>query len=336
MGGVISLNMVNGDALAAITDSVVVTTVGSAGTVAVESRNAASIDATSTTRSKVANAMGLVVSLNTVGYDSSNILFSVVESLLGTDIFSPEPPASASSTLVDTTVTADGDVRVAAVNAAQLNATAGNEQISEVIKTLVIDSKGWSGSTAGVLVALNKVSSDADALITDSIVTAAGTLDVAGSDTSAIDANSRVVSASSTENNLKGVVDLLEGLLPYDYHYTTASGTVLVMDGEPFTGTDVLFQTRVRLGANYGHGGAGGAVYKYSGLLPRNVDLGTENYTASWWKKVIGGGGGSVGSLPRHRKPDEFGFQGGGGDRGCQRSAFGWIGVCAEHVGNRG
>lgn len=76
-GGVISVNMVNSDAAAHIVESEVTTVAGSGGNVVVDARNTAIIDATSTTKAETGqNALGIVVSLNTVGYDSSNILFS--------------------------------------------------------------------------------------------------------------------------------------------------------------------------------------------------------------------------------------------------------------------
>jgi len=54
---------------------------------------------------------------------------------------------------------------VTATNASQLNATTGNEQVSKAINKLVVDSKGKKGMAGGGLLALNKVSSVADAYI---------------------------------------------------------------------------------------------------------------------------------------------------------------------------
>lgn len=54
---------------------------------------------------------------------------------------------------------------VTATNASQLNATTGNEQVSKAINKLVVDSEGKKGMAGGGLLALNKVSSVADAYI---------------------------------------------------------------------------------------------------------------------------------------------------------------------------
>jgi len=79
-GGVISVNMVNSDAAASIVESRITTDLASTGDVVVDAKNTAVINAVSTTTAKTGqDALGIVVSLNTVGYDASNILFSVTE-----------------------------------------------------------------------------------------------------------------------------------------------------------------------------------------------------------------------------------------------------------------
>jgi len=186
-----------------------------------------------------------------------------------------------------------------------------------------------------------------------STVTSGGAVTVSSTDSSGIDANSRVLSTAATENNLKGIVDLLDGFLMDDYKYTTESGertvfnlnplgslfadhvvaslvpgqlvetldgmvyefaktlaeetvdlalenfedptrwTRMVEDlaGEVFTGSELMLQTRVRIGSDYDEArGDRGAVYKYAGILPRLVDLSTEDYKdESSWEKVVGG-----------------------------------------------
>jgi len=115
--------MVNSDALSYIQDSTVTATIGD---VLVSSQNSAVIDATSTTKSKSAKAMGAVVSVNTVGWDSSTILFEAIEELLGIDSLLTdltEPPSSSRAWIDGSIVTAGGDVSVIAANTSQLNAT---------------------------------------------------------------------------------------------------------------------------------------------------------------------------------------------------------------------
>ena len=437
-GGVISLNMVNSDAKASIVSTDVTTAVGSDGDVVVGAQNTARIDASTTTRTEAGkDTKGLVVALNTVGYDSSNILFGVLESLLGTDAFSLEPPSSARAWVEASDISADGDVSVTARNASTLNATAGNEQIVTAVNEFVLptlnkgkdNEKGFgkTATTGGGLVAFNKVSSVADAYIgprstdyflgqliaegaavieeltrgmrveadgglyeyigearwedvdlefenfTDtalwrrlaataeafvgaSTVNAGGTVTVDAQDTAGIKANSSILATAFAENNLKGVVDLLDSFILDDYKYTTASGLRTVFNlnpldvisgelvsatvtpqqvvetaagalykfigavsetidltvenyddafrweqvavdlaGEVLTGSEIALQTRVRLGSDYA-GPAGedwgdaGAVYKYVGLLPQVLELGTQDYSNGLlWEKVTGG-----------------------------------------------
>jgi len=141
-GGVIALNMVNSDAVASIVDSEVTTEVGGGGNVLVNAENAATLDATTTTSAKSSEALNLAVALNTVGYDSSGILFSLAESLLGTDAFVLEPPSSAQAYVVGSTLDVDGAVSVTASSASQLNATAGADQVSIGVNEMVVDAKG--------------------------------------------------------------------------------------------------------------------------------------------------------------------------------------------------
>ena len=87
-------------------------------------------------------------------------------------------------------------------------------------------------------------------------------------------------------NDLSGIVGVVQQfLIPGDYDYTTASGTVLVETGD-----------RVRLGASYAGPcpvaiacGDGGAVYEYL-AGDATIDLGAVDYTVmAAWKKLVGG-----------------------------------------------
>ncbi len=271
--------MVDSDAAASIINGVITTDVTSGGDVIVDAQNNAVLNATSTTKSQAIEAMGAVVSLNAVGYDATNILFGLLDSLLGIDAFDVEPPSSAVASITDSTVTADGDVSVTATNASQLNAMTGNEQVSKAINKLVVDAKGKKGMSAGGLVAINKVATLTDAYITDSDVDAGGKLTVRAEDQAGIDANSKVVATSLTQNDLSGLIDVLDGFLADDYKYTTASGVRTVFNLNPLSVvsasdevTDLAPGQIVQL--------ASGAVYEYIGVpVVGTVDLGLEDFT---------------------------------------------------------
>ena len=168
-----------------------------------------------------------------------------------TPVFSGQQPSHAQALVIDTPITAGGNITVTATSGAQLNAIVGNDNVVEAALDLIFpgaqtttktkDAKtgketkkvagyGASGSAGGIVLASNKVSTFAHAEIvftgaTQGEVTAGGDVTVLAQDTAAIDSHSSVVQDVVTTNDLSGLVPIVESLLPGDYQYTTASGT---------------------------------------------------------------------------------------------------------------
>ena len=226
------------------------------GDVLVAADNVAQIDATSTSHIEAWTAVSVVLVFNSIGWKPSNILFNAVDALLGDPLisaaFNGEQPAHAIAYIRNTPVDAGGAITVVATSAAQLNATAGNENVVEAAVDLLftsagqkgekqseadkkakkkkkIDGYGASGLAGGGILASNKVSSLAKAFIdfttSRGTVMAVGAVAVSASDTAGIDAQSTVVQSAVVSNDLSGIVDIVnEFIIPGDYDFTTASG----------------------------------------------------------------------------------------------------------------
>ena len=306
-GALIVTNVV----LAATDAYVVDSDLTTSGDIVVDAQNTGQIDATSTSRIEAWTAISAVLVFNSIGWKPSNILFNAVDALLGDPLissaFNGEQPAYAQAYIRNTPVDAGGALTVTAVSAAQLNAVAGNENVAEAAVDLLfmragqkgdakstnkskkLDGYGASGLAGGGILASNKVSSFAKAFIeftaARGVVTAVGAVTVAAQDTAGIDAQSTVLQEALTSNTLEGVVDIVnQFLIPGDYAYTTASGTVALETGQ-----------RVRLGAAYAGPcpvattcGDTGAVYEYM-AADAMLDLGAVDFTTADWRKLVGG-----------------------------------------------
>jgi hypothetical protein len=221
-----------------------------------------------------------------------------------TPTFGGQKPSYAQAFLIDSTVTAGGDVSVTANSGTQLNALAGNDNVVEAALDLIftgaqtttktknpktgkVEKKtsgyGASGAAGGIVLAANKVSAFAKAQViftgAQGDVTAGGDVDVSAQNTAAIESHSSVIQDVATSNDLTGLIPIINSvLLPSDYDYTTASGAVTLETGD-----------QVRLGASYAHGGVGGAVYRYQGTPGALLDLGTVDFGGSDWHHLVGG-----------------------------------------------
>src|SRR5262249_7921948 len=130
--------------------------------------------------------------------------------------------------------------------------------------------------SASALLALNKVSSSADAFI---IYTTSGTVSGESVSVNAVDAStmtstSSVVDQAITTNNIDGVKTYLQQFIP-DFDYTAKSGTrSLTQDS-----------TIVYVPVGYTHGGATDSLYRYKGSSG-TFDLTTQDYSnsANWTK----------------------------------------------------
>ena len=281
-GGAFAGNQVQGTADAFLRDSVAV----AGRDLTIEAANAASIEATSTgkTDSKQ-DTIQVRVTLNTVGWRATNVLFQLIDALLGSSYLTDGNPAAARAYALDTPLTAGRDLTVRATNAAEISATLGAEQVSTATNEFVIKAEwGAKGLAAGAALASNKVNGLADASVrftgaARGAVAVTGALTVAAADAARISADSSVVSTAVSTNNLDGVKAVLRTLFPDDYQFTTASGSRALTTG-----------ARVRLGATYAGGGDTGSVYRYTGGAA-TLNLSATNYAVGPWVKLVGSDG---------------------------------------------
>ncbi len=305
VGGAIVTNTILSSAQASISKS----DVTALGNVSVFGFDYSLIDATAESTIEAWDSKSAVVAFNAIGWNSQNIFFNAFDALIGDPVanagVSGANPAQVLAFIVDSNVNATGDIQVDAEAAAQINATVGNENVSDAEVDLVFNAKrasqkadfdakkkpggskvdgyGASGVAGGGVLASNKVNSNSQAYISFTgargTIQAGGAVLVSGRDDSGINSNSKVVQDTTTANTAAGIVDVVNSLLvPDDYVYTTASGPRVLEVGD-----------RVRLGASYANGGDAGAVYKFIGIptgLP--VDLGTISYATADWEKVVG------------------------------------------------
>ena len=159
--GLIATNTVKGGAEAHVTGSTL--TIG--GGVTVEAVNNAALDAhLVNATSSGAEAIGVTLAFNTLGWAPQNILFNTIDALIGdpaiADAFGADQASGATAYLEDTTVDATGLLTVSADSAAQLSADIANTSDSQA--------SAWVGATGlsfGAVVGLNKSSSAAEAYI---------------------------------------------------------------------------------------------------------------------------------------------------------------------------
>ena len=178
-GGLIVTNVVVADATASVTDG---SLAGAA--IAVTASTTATIDATATTKIEAFDkSLGFVAVFNTIGWKPSNLLFNLVDAILGDPLTSTAfngdaTPSAARAFIRDTTVTATGALTVAATQAAKLTATAGNEGLADAALDAVLMT-AWqtNGLAGGGLLASNKVNTTAEASLS---FTGAGTVQAGG------------------------------------------------------------------------------------------------------------------------------------------------------------
>ena len=109
-------------------------------------------------------ALAIALAFNSIGWKSQNILFNLVDSILGEPLIAGaldgEDPSLVSATITNSTIHAGGNVDVSADGAALLNATVSNAADSTA--SALFNAKG---KAVGLAVAQNKVSSKALATI---------------------------------------------------------------------------------------------------------------------------------------------------------------------------
>src|SRR5690606_20000321 len=105
-----------------------------------------------------ATAVGITLAFNSVGWDSQNVLFNAIDTLIGAnyiagDGFGSDIGADATATITGGTVNAGGQITVAADNLAKINSTVAN-----TANTTTSALYGASGASYGIVLSGNKVS----------------------------------------------------------------------------------------------------------------------------------------------------------------------------------
>ncbi|MDA7667629.1 hypothetical protein N8611_01350 [bacterium] len=269
VSGLVSINLVLNASSARLEDAIVVTfdTAPNSGDVRIESRNEALIEALTINAVDVslarpgkpqpsssgvtsADAFGVTIAFNSIGWDSQNILFNTVDALLGdtlvADAFGAEVGAGAEAIVLDSRILAAGAVSFVARAEAQIQSKITNQSSAT--------SSGRNGIQAlslGAVLAMNKVSGRAVAEIgfSDGFIHPLSELEERLPDLLA----GRGLSVEA-QNGLD-----IPGL-------STLSGAVAVND-----------QSLVVVESGYQNGGLPGAVYRFVGPSG-NANLGQENY----------------------------------------------------------
>jgi len=277
LGGTYTSNVVRGDVKAYAESSTLTTTGG--GAVRVEARDRSAIDATSELSAiaetdpnigDLGGSAGLSVAFNTIGWDPNptslpdlTVPLQITNALLGIN-FGTEDTLDVEAYLLNTNVTAAGDVSVLADSAPQINAT-----VSNAAETTASGLYGAIGGAASGILTGNMVSSAARAWISYSLlpdntldVSAGGSVTVAAEDNAGIYANTKVVSTSITTND--GGANVLNDAI-----------SILMHDHESGDGSTALsYGDKVLLSNDYGNGGTPGRVYEFLGAdetTPRNL-----------------------------------------------------------------
>jgi Ca2+-binding RTX toxin-like protein len=273
INGVIATNIVLSSAEVTVETS----TVDSGAAIRLAARNDSTIDAhVMSATSSGAEAVGVVLAFNTIGYESQNILFSTLDALLGTDI-GTQRPATALASILNSDITAAGDLSLEAESAATLDARVDTAATSAAAAFF-----GASGIGANGVLASNMVSSHAAAYIDNQFaapgdtVFVGGDVSISSSDEATINAVTELVTTSKATNDLGiGILNNLASTLLDDYQFTTNSGM------QP-----IVFGDTVRVASGYGGGGTPGTVYRYMGQAA-SFNLGGQDYSDfGFWQEL--------------------------------------------------
>ena len=234
-------------------------------------------------------AVAAVLAFNSIGWESQNILFHAVDSLVGASdgpaAFGSEQPSGALAEVKNTDVVASGNLSVTAESLASINATLSNAAESDASALF-----GASGMAAAGLIASNKVSSQARAIISNAsshktlIVNGADGVAITATDAAGIHSNIKIVSSSITTND--GGASKLDGLISgeLDADYTAKKA-----DDYGVQDIALEFGKHVRLSDDYDGGGIAGHVYKYLGPgAGELLDLNAQDYSnTDYWKEAL-------------------------------------------------
>ncbi len=205
---VVATNVVLSGALASVVNSDVDAGTGTLDTIVVTASNTSVLTATTqTTTTSAGTSVGVTIAVNTVGIDSQNILFNIVEAIVG-DVIPTEvrKPARTEARVSRSTLDAGGSISVTAVSAAAIDATVSASTVA-FSSSLTEDSDSIS---VGVVVAMNRLSTRVQAVIESApAVHAGGALTVSATDAvairAAVTAPSISVAISLKESSSVGV-----------------------------------------------------------------------------------------------------------------------------------
>jgi len=299
VGGIIATNLIRNQTEAVIDRSNLVLT-GDLSVIAENSaeilaRNASSISSDGT-------GVNFTLAFNTDGYESQNVLFALIDALVGTDI-GTESPATARAEIRNSFVSAAGTVEVRAESVARILAEVTNATSS----VLSDEAKDDASATAvGFVLASNMVSSAANAgvintedLVKNSLF--AGAVRIDARDESSILSRANLSAESGAEGELASAIRAFGSF--FAQTYSDYSGERLIHLGD-----------RVRIGTNgysifdrpavlrHGDrvtidwniaGGIAGTTYEYVGENDlTQVRLDRQNFSdTTLWKAVSGTAG---------------------------------------------
>ena len=161
VNAVITTNWVLTEATATVDDSVLVATGG--GDVVVTAANVSQIDALTRSASATgAQAAGIQLAFNTVGWKPTNLFFKALDALIGdpaietNTAFGGEQPALTVASISNSRVSADGDVTISADSAPSVFALVSNDATSAPAAMF-----GAGGMTVGAVLASNMINAEA-------------------------------------------------------------------------------------------------------------------------------------------------------------------------------
>ena len=277
IGGFLVVNTANAGALASVEQGSDVES--TAGAVNIAASNATRLEATNKAAvSSGADAIGVLLAFNTLGYSPTNLLFQTLDALIGTDI-GPQSPSDAIARIIDSTVAGEAGVSVEAVNKATLQA-----MINSDVTAKAAAMQGASGMAAQGVLASNMLAGDAQAYIdetdttpsAESVTSGSGAVSVKASDKTTLDSKTLLVSGASRTNDLGiGLINNFASQLLDAYQYTTKSGTKTLEFGDKiYVASDYAF------GDSDHQKATKGTVYRYLGT-GESLNLGTLDFSTA-------------------------------------------------------
>ena len=274
VGAVIATNRVLGSVRAFLEDSDATTT---AGDVVVSAANASRIDATALSATTTgAQAVGILMAFNTIGWKASNLFFAALDALIGDPLiqgraFAGEQPAETVAHIRGSSVSSAGAVSLTAGSEALINSLASNDATS-----LPGAFVGAAGMSASASLSSNMVSASVRAFADDATLTAVGDIGVQARNRAEIAAESVLLALVSPTNDLgQGIMNKRASEQLNQYQFTSRSGTRLVKFGE-----------LVRVADDHADADVAGKVFAYMGVDAVR-DLAAQDYADfELWKEL--------------------------------------------------